>query len=255
MTLILHRAIPYETAPRPLPGIRGLQWGDWLHRDEVFAQQMALRDALLRDKSAQVMAAEAGQQDMCSQLLRFVLEWLAQHDPEYEIRDEDVTRPDGVSVPLEFAYPLRTLGRLVQEDFCLLTRQGEEHVLSAAVVCFPAGWRLAEKIGRPLGAIHAPVPSYLPVVAKRVQRLFDAVAEDRPLWRFNALPYAGSDLFQPNKKSGKAGEKPEFFRSERQSILRLPGAAQEACVFSIHTYLCRASDLVSQDAKAANSKL
>ncbi|MEM9845410.1 MAG: DUF3445 domain-containing protein [Pseudomonadota bacterium] len=243
MTAILHSSIPHDTSPRPLPGVRGLNPQEWLHRDEVFAQQMALRDRLIRERFRDVVARQPGTDTLCHQLLTHVLEWLDRHDDGYEIGAETVRRPDGVTVPLLSSDPLGALGRLVQEDFCLLTRQGEEHMLAAAVVCFPAGWRLAEKIGRPLVAIHDPVPAYVPVVAKRVQRLFDAVAEGQPLWRFNALPYAGSDLFQPNKKSARDGEVPAFFRSERQSILRLPGGAQDACVFSIHTYVCRAEDV------------
>ncbi|MEM6481785.1 MAG: DUF3445 domain-containing protein [Pseudomonadota bacterium] len=247
MTVILHNAVPYDTSPRPLPGIRGLDPKDWLHRDEVFARQMALREHLLRDCCSEVVAYEPGTRAVCQELLAYVLDWLKTHDNDYRIDADAVQRPDGVCVPLDMSDPLGTLGRLVQEDFCLLTREGDEHVLVAAVVCFPAGWRLAEKIGRPLIAIHEPVASYLPVVAKRVQRLFDAVAEGQPLWRFNALSYAGGELFQPNKKSARDGETPPFFRSERQSILRLPAAAQEACVFSIHTYVCRAAQMAEKD--------
>lgn len=246
METILHRSIPHDISPRPLPGVRGLDLRNWLHRDEVFAEQMALRDRILRDRYNHVVAVQPGTRDLCHELLDYVLDWLDQNDDSYSVNSDRVLRPDGVTVEMDRSDPLGTLGRLVQEDFCLLTRQGAEHVLTAAVVCFPAGWRLAEKIGRPLGAIHAPVPSYVPVVAKRVQRLFDAVAVGQPLWRFNALPYAGSDLFQPDKKSARDGEAPAFFRSERQSILRLPGAAQDACIFSIHTFVCRAENVAQQ---------
>ncbi|MEM6579103.1 MAG: DUF3445 domain-containing protein [Pseudomonadota bacterium] len=241
MPEILHTSIPYDTSARRLPGVRGLDPRDWLHRDEVFAEQMAARDHLLATRYADVVALRPGAEDLCRALMRFVLNWLDRHDAGYRIEAQTAHRPDGVTVPLDMSDPLRSLGRLVQEDFCLLTREEEEHVLTAAVVCFPAGWRLADKIGRPLAAIHAPVPDYVPVLAQRVQRLFDAVTVEQPLWRFNALPYAGPDLFQPNKKAARPGELPRFFRSERQSILRLPGATAEACVFSIHTYVCRAS--------------
>lgn len=247
MSAILHISIPYDTTPRRLPGIRGLDPRDWLHRDEVFARQMVLREQLLAQRYGDVVAAQPGTEALCRHLLRFVIEWLDQNDSDYRIEGGAVRRPDGVRIALDLSDPLGSLGRLVQEDFCLLTRQGEEHVLAAAVVCFPAGWHLSEKIGRPLAAIHAPVSSYVPVLAQRVQRLFDAVAEGQPLWRFNALPYAGADLFQPDKKAARAGKAPRFLRSERQSILRLPGAAQQACVFSIHTYLCRAGGGTGQD--------
>jgi len=61
-----------------------------------------------------------------------------------------VTRPDGAEVALDYADPLRPLGQLVQEDFCILQKQGEEHVLTGALLYF---------FGQmdPVGKIHATV--------------------------------------------------------------------------------------------------
>jgi hypothetical protein len=56
-----------------------------------------------------------------------------------------------------------------------MERRGDEHVLTAAVLCFPASWHLADKIGRPLTTIHVPVKVYDETLARRVQRLFDGV--------------------------------------------------------------------------------
>ena len=170
-----------------------------------------------------------------------MLGWLAEHGTAYEVSGTQVLRPDGVTVTVDRGDPMGTLGRLVQEDLCLLEKQGEEHVLTAAVLCFPASWRLADKIGRPLTGIHVPVPAYDEGIARRVQRLFDGVRVGRPLWRFNVLSYADAELFQPVRREAPAA--PEdvatypFLRSERQCVLRLPET--QACVFSIHTYVLR----------------
>ncbi len=56
-----------------------------------------------------------------------------------------VRRPDGVEVRLDSRFPLVTLGRLVQEDLCLMEKQGEESVLTGAILCFPASWTLGQK--------------------------------------------------------------------------------------------------------------
>lgn len=129
-----------------------------------------------------------------------------------------------------------TLSRLIQEDICLLERQGAEHVLTAALLCFPAAWTLAEKIGQPLTRIHRPVHAYDAAIAGRVQRLFDGVQAGRPLWRANLLRYDMPELFQPyteaaGRKVGTADSRYE--RSERQTILRLPDTG--AVAFVIHT--------------------
>ncbi len=70
--------------------------------------------------------------------------------PDFRVSPGRVIRPDGQAVAIDPADPFLTLSQLVQEDLCLHHKRGEEHVLTAALLCFPAAWTLAEKIGRPL---------------------------------------------------------------------------------------------------------
>lgn len=237
MTPILQTATPYDvTVPRPLPGIAPLDMADWLLVDEAFAAQMAERARLLAERRADVLAVTGGAGPAMDELLQVVLEWLAQHGAGYAISAREVRRPDGVRVRIDRGDPMGTLGHLVQEDLCVMEKHGEAHVLTAAVLCFPASWRLSAKIGRPLLAIHDPVPEY-PAIARRVQRLFDGVQPGRPLWRFNAHGYGDPALYHPVRESGDedARARLPFLRSERQCVLRLPKT--RACVFSIHTYV------------------
>jgi len=232
-----------------LPGIQPVQGADWLRVDEAFAGQMAERDARLANQRAAVHALLPVAQDAAAELLALLLQRLVEV-PGYEVRDTDVRRPDGVQVPIDRAEPLVTAGRLVQEDLCLLQRDGDEHVLTGAVLCFPASWMLAEKIGRPMTGIHAPVAHYSPDMARRVQRLFDAIRPEQALWRMNALVYDDPALFQP-RPEGAARPRPVlrlYMRCERQCLLRLPRTG--AVVFTIHTYLVRLEDL-EPEARAA----
>ncbi|WP_135506353.1 heme-dependent oxidative N-demethylase family protein [Roseovarius aestuariivivens] len=245
MTEILQASVPYDTRSRALPGVRPMAREDWLMRDDAFAEQMALRGQLLSERREAVLAVTDAGRVAADELLSFVLDWLQEYDPGYEIGADSVRRPDGIEVEIDQRDPMGTLGYLVQEDLCLMERQGDVHVLTAAVLCFPASWRLSDKIGRPLVEIHAPVPEYDDGLARRVQRLFDGVQVERPLWRFNALHYAQPDLHQPWRKEGAISEdgatvRHPYFRSERQCVLRLPQT--RACVFSIHTFVVRAAD-------------
>lgn len=240
MTEILQTHLPYDIhSPRPLPGIAPLQMEDWLHRDEAFAGQMARRAALLAERPGAVLALDEGARPAALELLDLV-QGLA-----YPGSGNRVTRPDGVTVSIDRADPLRSLGQLVQEDFCILEKRGDEHVLTGAVLCFPASWTLAEKFMHPLIAIHEPVGSYDAGVARRVQRLFDGVQVGRPLWRFNALWYADAELHQPrsihDRRSAPVPADAGYLRSERQCILRLPET--RAVVFSIHTYVLSRADV------------
>lgn len=243
MAEIVQSETPYDPdASRGLPGMASLAMEDWLLRDEAFAAQMVERARLLREWRGDVLAVMPGAEAACDELLETVLGWLADHGRGYVVGEKAVHRPDGVDVILDRADPMGTLGNLVQEDLCLMERHGgDEHVLTAAVLCFPASWRLADKIGRPLSEIHVPVPEYDSGLARRVQRLFDGVQVGRPMWRFNRLSYAEADLFQPVSRrqpsaSGNGLTYP-FLRTERQCVLRLPKT--RACVFSIHSYVLR----------------
>lgn len=246
MTAILQRHLPdlpwMAPATARLPGIQPAAAGDWLRRDEAFAGQMAERDRLIRDAPEAVHALMPAARPAADELLGMVLAKLMAV-PGYQIGPDRVLRPDGVSVPLDPAAPLLTLGRLVQEDFAIHLAQGDEHALMAAILCFPASWTLAEKIGRPLTAIHTPVEVYDDGLARRVQRLFDAIRPGQVLWRANALLYEDPALHQP-RREGETRPKPQsrnYLRSERQCLLRLPVSG--AVVFSIHTVVVHVDDV------------
>ncbi len=235
--MIFQDDIPYDvTQQRPLPGIAPFEMRDWLHVDSAYAAQMARRRHLLSERLDDVLRLQTEAVEAAQELVALVLAHLP---TGFVRRGNQVTCPDGERVALDMDDPLGTLGQMMQEDFCILQKQGDEHVLTGAVLCFPASWRLSEKIGRPLLGIHEPVADFDAKLGARVQRMFDGVKPDRPLTRFNALWYQDPELFQPRSETdprpldGPRGT--AFLRSERQCILRL--AQSNAVVFSIHTYV------------------
>ncbi|WP_238364668.1 heme-dependent oxidative N-demethylase family protein [Mesobacterium pallidum] len=242
----LQSAIPYPLAPRALPGIQPLDPADWLLVDDAYAGQLAERRLLLRARRADVLQVLPGAEPAAEELRTVVLEHLRAR-ADFDIDAGSVRCPDGHVVPLTDD-PLGDLGAMVQEDFCLMEKPegAGEHVLTAAVLCFPSRWTLAQKIGRPLMRIHAPVAPYDDDIGKRVQRLFDGVRAGRPLWRSNLIRNAGTALFNPAPEfHGQPTIPSPYLRSERQCILRLP--ATGAVVFSIHTFLVRAgSEIVGR---------
>ncbi|TGD65086.1 DUF3445 domain-containing protein [Tabrizicola sp. WMC-M-20] len=253
MNEVLQPSLPFapwaDARTRRLPGIVPLDMADWLRVDEVYAGQMALRDRLLATREAEVV----GQMSIATQAIEEMYEYvLARLPAGFERLGDTVVRPDGVAVALDAGRPLQTLGRLVQEDLCLMQPDGAgQHMLTAAVLCFPAGWNLAEKLGRPLLRMHQPVPGYTEDMARRVQRLMDAVRVEAPLWRANAH-HSRAPLFNPlseeaPKDTVAQGDMP-YIRSERQCLIRLP--VSRAVLFSIHTYLVRLEDLTAEQAAA-----
>ena len=226
-------------AAQRLPAMQPVAPGRLLTVDSAYSTQLAEKAQLIAANRGRVIAVLPGAETALDELLTAVLAALSLR-PDFAVEDNRVRRPDGVMTVIDRTDPLLTLSRLVQEDFCILQKRGEQHVLMAALLCFPAAWTLAEKIGRPLTGIHVPVAPYTEDIAKRVQRLFDGVQPGRPLWRANLLRYDDYALFQPYTEAQRrkvgAPDSP-YERSERQTVFRLPETS--AVVFAIHTTVVR----------------
>ena len=253
MEMVLQDRLPFapwaDVRTRRLPGVVPMEPGDWLRVDDAFGAQMALRAALIAGRGHEVHALDPGAAPAAAELLERVLAEVPALG--YQVGAGQVLRPDGVLVGLDRDAPLITLGHLCQNDFCLMERRGDQHVLTGAILCFPASWTLAEKFLRPMVGIHGPVAVYDAELARRVQRMFDMIRVEQPLWRANALHYEDADLFHPRSEA-EPRRKPQglggFIRSERQCFVKLPVSG--AVVFSIHTYLIRDASLTAEQAAA-----
>ena len=234
---------------RRLPGVMPMEPGKWLQHDEARMGQLAEKARLLDEAPDLVHALSDGALPAAVELLDRVLDELAATDG-FSMQGGRVSLPDGTLVAIDAKQPLITLSKLVQEDLVIMEKsEGAcEHILTGALLCFPASWTLAQKFMKPLIGIHVPVDRYDVDVAKRVQRMFDAIRPDRPLWRANALFYEDPSLFQPRLEDAPR-DRPKltiapYVRSERQSMLRLPKT--NAVVFSIHTTLILRDNLTQE---------
>jgi hypothetical protein len=254
MTAILHSHLPFAPWADPvhhrLPGTRAAGLNDWLMVDEVFAEQMALRDRLIAEKRERVIAMQPGARAAADELLEMILGRLAEL-PGFDVSETEVLRPDGVAVPLGGAEPMAVIGRLTQADMCILQDIDGEHVLTAAALCFPAGWTLTQKLGMPMGRIHLPVERYLPEVAARVERMMANLKPGHPIRRANVSTCHDPSLFRPLREGElpppEAGRAP-YIRLERQVLFRLPRSG--AVAFSIHTLVAETRALTADQAEA-----
>ena len=241
MSEILHDKLPYRLdTKRNLPAVTALDPDNVLIKDHTYADQMAERERLINDFEQDVICLEPKTLFAAQELLDFVLRFLPRLGGFIKTADHIIC-PDGRQVVISYTNPLASIGRLVQNDFCLLIKKDEEHILSGAILCFPASWSLEEQFLRPLSIIHTPIAAYDSNVARRVQRLFDGVKPNRPIWRHNELYYDKPDLYQPRKTTNRRPILKEadrrFLRSERQVIFRLPRS--NAVIFSIHTHVLK----------------
>ncbi|MEL6958507.1 MAG: DUF3445 domain-containing protein [Pseudomonadota bacterium] len=237
---ILHNALPdgqVERAAARLPSMRPVE-GPWLFCDEVYAAQMAERRRLVAAQPDDVIAQLSEGLPAARAFLTAVVNDL----PDGFQRNGDLVHcPDGAEVKLDWESPLRSVGQMLQQDVCILEKREAEHVLTGAVLCFPASWTLAQKIGQPLTRIHVPVGEYDDTIARRVQRFFDGVQRGKPMWRANLLRYEDPALFHPRPEHDprpNGSPASPYLRSERQTVVRLnhPGAV----AFVIHTMVMKA---------------
>jgi hypothetical protein len=231
---------PYRLAM----GLHALELGEWLEPGPDALHQMAERRRLLAERPAEVSAALPESAPAQQELFALVREHLPRRFPDrwQQAGAKLVDLATGERFPAEPAEPLTTLGRMVQEDFCLLQAGPAGYRLTAAVLCFPAHWRLADKLGRPLDVIHEPVPGFDVRLARPVDRFFASLQAPRPVWRVNWSLVDTPELFRPPEHrarpksidAARAGE-PMWLRVERQTLRRLPACGD--VVFGIRTYV------------------
>ena len=211
-------------------GTKRLGSRPWLVIDDQFDTELGLKARLMAQNRNAVFGVEAGWEQIAEQAgletLQLVNEAVSDGDPPL------IRSPDGSGDEMFPLHPLEQAGLLAQEDFCLLRRADSGWVLAVGSVCFPARWRLSEKLGRGLEAVHGPVSGYKERLSTRVGSLLDKMidrVDGSPVWRRNMIIHPNSNLFQPYPPPGGDPVIPAdrcgfelFLRSERQTLRRLP---------------------------------
>ncbi|MGE3142598.1 MAG: heme-dependent oxidative N-demethylase subunit alpha family protein [Hyphomonadaceae bacterium] len=211
--------LPFLNGPPAFEvGLRPIAPDSWLIPD-VEAHWLAEKRALLAARPAAVLAETAG--SAAAQAEALMLAQAAAPAANFG------------AVGLS---PLARAAHAVSDDFCVMEKRGGAWVLSAAALCAPTYWSLAANIGGPLTHLHGPVPDRLGPggaqgLAQRIARIFDAVAADSVLERFNWTVQAGGAHFTPDgaplRALAEAAPESEaasllHLRVERQTVRRLP---------------------------------
>lgn len=237
-------------------GLRPLDLGDWLEVDEDLGAFLDHKAQVLADRHGDVVAVvedpdgrvrRAGQE-----LLDVLVQHLAECHPTTHRRMGDTVVVHGRAEPvpvtpsaLELAgiHPVDAAGRLVAEDWAVQLEGRSGWTLVAASVCSPTRWVLADKLGLPMAAVHAPVAGYVEQLADPVDRFFERLEVDAPRWRLNWNLTDDDSLYQPGGKyrtEPAEGLGPDdvaeavWLRVERQTLRRLPGTG--AVVFGIRVH-------------------
>lgn len=224
-------------------GLRPLDPARWFEPDGDLARDLAEKDALMAARRDIVFREVEGSRPAQAEALAMIAAHLPARFPDLWRRGGGAIAVGGRSLALDGDAPLAVAGRLVQEDLCLLQRAEDGWRLTAASLCFPSTWSLAEKIGRPMAAIHADVPGYPGRMGDVVHRIFDHLKAELPVERLNWSIYGDLRLHHPEAKSDVARRFPEdapildraTIRVERQTLRRLPKTG--AILFTIRVFV------------------
>ncbi len=256
---------PYEPRPFRLKmGMRTLDPRDWIEVDVELPAMLAEKQKLLSERHEEVFAALREADQGAQETLDLLLAYLPEKYPQvYGWRDDlfcNFAAGEKWDIAQSKLHPLEAAGRLVQEDFCLLSLDSAkgEYRLTAASLCFPTRWLLAEKMGRSLDAIHHPVPGYAAILSENINRLFARLKPEWPMWRINWVVMDDGALFQPvghyqplpatAVTRENAGDL-LWLRLERQTLRRLPQSGD--ILFTIRIYNQPLSALAKNPQRAA----
>ncbi|OKP06398.1 hypothetical protein PENSUB_6388 [Penicillium subrubescens] len=156
--------------------------------------------------------------------------------------------------------PMATAARLIQDDLALMfERPDGEYYLLAGAILLAGFWRLSDKFGMPLSEIHTSgdVPQFREKLQRGMMNFFRRLKPEEPVLRNNYFIQVDDSLAWSHSIGSEDAEtvswntadknkaiEHHFFRSERQSLRRLPRSG--AVVFTIRTYFEPITEIVKE---------
>ena len=252
---------PYEAGRyRMVMGLSAVSAPDWLEFADDYAAQMEERRRLLAYRREDVLACLPEAEVAARELLSVLVSHICRHHPAWFSRSGQVLHNHLLDerIELDSDHPLGIVGLLVQEDFCLNQVHEDGHRLTAAILCFPTRWSLAEKLGKPLIRVHEHVPGYADRLGNPVERFFSSLKDDKLAQRLNWSVIDDDALYQIGGKgrsdlddgiSADNALRRLTLRVERQSFRRLPES--RAIAFGIRIHQTRLDRVAATPGEAA----
>lgn len=203
-------------------GLRSLDDALWIEDGGDLHHQIQERVALAEESRDVVYQELPGYRPAIEELISRIAKNLSDfHHDVYEVTRDSVTYlPENFTVDLSAPDVLLKLASIIGEDLVVLARENNEWKIVAGAVLFPSRWKLSEKIGKGMDAVHTPVPGFAEALAPYMTATFDKITADRPVWRKNWSLHSTADLHQPTTIHAPATPENYWWRTERQTLTR-----------------------------------
>lgn len=207
-------------------GLRPIDPAAWLPPADDAARRRRERDAVLAQRPDQAHLCPAAARPAAAELLAMVREALG----------TDGHEPDAAS-------PLLAAAARVPDDLCLLDPDAR---LRAGVLTAPSGWRLDQRVGHDLRALHAPVEGLDEAIGARMRAFLERLPAGRVFERGNWSLYDDNRYWRAEGDAlgsvpAPLGRRPEvaqhlWLRCERQTLRRLPASGWLCFTIRVHLH-------------------
>ncbi|QKX62184.1 uncharacterized protein TRUGW13939_09342 [Talaromyces rugulosus] len=237
-------------------GLRSMNWDEWIELDNHYSRFHADKARRITERGSKCCKTAPEAMEGAIELLEELASYLPARYP-------NMFRKTAVGVDNLFTGesfnivqrplaedPMIISSRLIQDDLALMFEKPDgQYYLLAGAILLAGFWRLQDKFGMPLSEIHssADVPQFREKLEKGMMNFFRRIKPEDPVLRNNYFLQVDDDLAWSNSIGSEDSDgiswntaeknraiEHHYFRSERQSLRRLPRSG--AVVFTIRTY-------------------
>ncbi|QMU60255.1 MAG: DUF3445 domain-containing protein [Gammaproteobacteria bacterium] len=230
-------------------GLSTIECSEWIQYEDDFADRIKEKENLIKAQGKKVLdavpASLAAQQELLNILLDNIQRY---HAARFVVSDGEIASKNNNKRYIIASYennPLELVSYLVADDFCLLEEVDEDYKLVAASICAPTWWTLAEKMGKSLASIHAPIANLEEKIGRMIRHFLKNLKVEDCYQRSNWFLFSRPDLCVfPNSFDMYESmvnvdleniEDRLYLRSERQTFRRLENT--NTIVFGIKVYV------------------
>ncbi|KKY17755.1 putative mannosyl transferase [Phaeomoniella chlamydospora] len=248
-------------------GLRTMNWDDWIELDNHYPRFHADKARRIAERGSKCCHTAPEAFDGAVELLEELSDYLPARYPTLFRRTavgiDNLWSGESFNIverPLT-EDPMQMAARLVQDDLAIMFEKPDgQYYLLAGAILLAGFWRLEDKLGMPLSEIHTSgdVPQYKEKLEKGMMNFFRRLRPEDPVNRNNYFLQVDDDLawsysigsedspsISWNTAEKNRAIEHHYFRSERQSLRRLPRSG--GVVFTIRTYFHPVTEIVEED--------